>query len=262
MATIIAITNQKGGVGKTTTASALCGGLTAQGSRVLGIDLDPQGNFSFSLGADAESEDSITVYDVFKGEHTLKQAIQPTHTCDMVSSNILLSGVELEMVQVGREYTLYEQLEQLRNQYDYIVIDTPPALNVLTINAYTAADSLIIPMTPEILSLQGISQLKETIFAVKKYYNRSLILEGILLTKYNSRMTLTKEVEELAGIIARQLQTKVFTTKISSSVAVAEAPAHRLTIMEYAPRAKATRDYMRFIDELLGGRNSSGKKNK
>ncbi len=262
MAKVIAITNQKGGVGKTTTACALCGGLAARGYKVLGVDLDPQGNFSFSLGADAESEDSITIYDVFKGDATFEQAIQSTYTCDIVAANILLSGVELELVHVGREHTLREQLESLRDKYDYIIIDTPPALNILTINAYTAADSLIVPMTPEILSLQGISQLKETIFAVKKYYNQELELSGILLTKYNPRTTLAREVEELAQIIARQLQTKVFENKISTSIAVAEAPAHKLTIMEYAPRAKATRDYIRFIDELFGGRNTIGTKDK
>ncbi len=253
MAKVIAITNQKGGVGKTTTACALCGKLSMDGARVLGVDLDPQGNFSFSLGA--ESEENYTVHDLFTSKASIEQAIQTTDTCDIISSNILLSGTELELTQVGREYILREQLGKVKDKYDYIIIDTPPALSILTINAYAAADDLIIPMTAEILSLQGISQLKETIFAVKKYYNPHLDLRGILLTKYNRRTNLAKEVEELTQIIARQLETRVFDTKISQSVAVAEAPAHSMTLIEYAPRARATQDYIAFIDELLGGRN-------
>ena len=137
MAVVIAITNQKGGVGKTTTCAAFCGGLTESGKSVLAIDLDPQGNLSFSLG--------------------------------VIPANILLSGCELELTGVGREYLLREALSDVMDDYDYIMIDTPPALSILTINAYTAADKLIIPMIAEILSLQGIAQLKETIFAVKKY---------------------------------------------------------------------------------------------
>ena len=183
MAVVIAITNQKGGVGKTTTCAAFCGGLTESGKSVLAIDLDPQGNLSFSLGADAE--ESYTMYDVFKGNCTVKEAIQCTDNCDVIPANILLSGCELELTGVGREYLLREALSDVMDDYDYIMIDTPPALSILTINAYTAADKLIIPMIAEILSLQGIAQLKETIFAVKKYYNKDLEITGILLNKYN-----------------------------------------------------------------------------
>lgn len=250
MAVIIAITNQKGGVGKTTTCSAFCGGLSDCGHSVLAIDLDPQGNLSFSLGAD--TDDDYTIYDVFKGTHSIKEVIQSTPTCDVVPANILLSGCELELTGVGREYILREALDEVRDEYDYIIIDTPPALSVLTINAYTAANQLIIPMIAEILSLQGIAQLKETIFAVKKYYNKELEIVGILLNKYNPRLILTKEVEELAGEIARQLGTKVLDAKISTSVSLAEAPAHGITIMEYAPHSKATNEFRRLICEITG----------
>lgn len=250
MAKIIAVTNQKGGVGKTTTCSALCGCLAAMGKSVLAVDLDPQGNLSFSLGAD--SEESYTIYDVFKGKADIYDAVQHISCCDVIPANILLSGCELEFTSVGREYLLREQLAKIQDEYEYIIIDTPPALSLLTINAYTASNQLIIPMIAEILSLQGISQLKETIFAVRKYYNKALEIRGILLNKYNPRLILTKEVEELANIIAEQLDTDVFTTKISSSVIIAEAPAHAKTIVEYAPRSKSAKEYTDFVYEVLG----------
>ena len=208
MAVVIAITNQKGGVGKTTTCAAFCGGLTESGKSVLAIDLDPQGNLSFSLGADAE--ESYTMYDVFKGNCTVKEAIQCTDNCDVIPANILLSGCELELTGVGREYLLREALSDVMDDYDYIMIDTPPALSILTINAYTAADKLIIPMIAEILSLQGIAQLKETI------------------------------------------GTKILSSRISTNVSLAEAPAHGISIMEYAPRSKATAEYRSLINEVTG----------
>lgn len=218
--------------------------------KVLAIDLDPQGNFSFSLGAD--SDNGYTIYDVFKGNVDIYDTVQHCNCCDVIPANILLSGVELELTSVGREYILREHLAAIADEYDYILIDTPPALSILTINAYTAANFLIIPMVAEILSLQGIAQLKETIFAVKKYYNKTLEIRGILLNKYNPRLILTKEVEELANIIAEQLDTDVFEQKISGSVIVAEAPAHAKTIWEYAPRSKAAKEYMDLTYEVLG----------
>jgi len=250
MAKVIAFTNQKGGVGKTTTASAFCGGLVSKGKKVLAIDLDPQGNLSFSFGAD---DDGYTIHDVLVGKVSILEAIQTTKNCDIIPSNILLSGLELELTSVGREYVLREKLAPIMKFYDYVIIDTPPALSILTINAYTACSDLIIPMAPEILSLQGIAQLKDTIVAVKKYYNKSLNLRGILLTKYNERILLTKEVEELASIVAKQLGTVVLNSKIAISVSVAEAPAHGMSIVKYAPRAKASRDYIRVIEELYKG---------
>lgn len=257
MAKVIAVTNQKGGVGKTTTCSALCGGLALQGRKVLAVDLDPQGNLSFSLGV--EPDDNFTIYDVLKGNCDLADAVQSGAGCDVVPSNILLSGLELEMTGVGREYVLREQLSEVANDYDYIILDTPPALSVLTINAYTASDELVIPMLCEILSLQGIAQLKQTIFAVQRYYNKSLCVRGILLNKYNPRLTLTKEVEDLAGMIAQQLETTIFKTRISASVCIAEAPAHGESIMTYSPKSKAAREYRDFIAELTAPHKLKGK---
>lgn len=252
-AKIIAVTNQKGGVGKTTTCSALCGGLSQLGYKVLAVDLDPQGNLSFSLGVDAEDE--FTIYDVMKENCDMADAIVEGEICDVVPSNILLSGLELEMTGVGREYRLKEQLQPVLKDYDFIIIDTPPALSILTINAYTVSDELIIPMLCEILSLQGIAQLKQTIFAVKQYYNKNLCVRGILLNKYNPRLTLTKDVEELAQVIADQLGTTLFSTRISNGVSIAEAPAHGESIITYEPKSKGAREFKAFIEELIAPYN-------
>ncbi|QAT42038.1 ParA family protein [Aminipila luticellarii] len=251
MAKIIAVTNQKGGVAKTTTCNALISGLSRMGYKVLGIDLDPQGSLGFSLGINIE--EGITLYDVFKGKATITDAIRPIDCGHFIPSNILLSTAELEFNHSGREFLLTEAIKDIKNIYDYIVIDTPPALNILTVNAYVCADHLIIPMIPEILSLLGISQIKDTIENVKRYYNPKLDLTCILLTKYNKRASLTKEVCDMTEAIASQLGTRVADTVIRNSVAVAEAPAHGLGLLDYAPKSNACVDYYNFIKELIQG---------
>jgi chromosome partitioning protein len=169
MPTTIVITNQKGGVGKTTTASAIASGLKEIGKSVLAIDLDPQGNLGFCLGADIEN--SPTVYELMKGTVSIEKIIQRKEGIDIIPSNILLSGAEIEFTDTGREYLLKKGIAPVANYYDYVIIDTPPALNILTVNGYTAADNLIIPMIPEILSLMGISQLRETIKQIQELNN-------------------------------------------------------------------------------------------
>lgn len=251
MAQIIAITNQKGGVGKTTTAAALAGGLTDLGHRVLAIDMDPQGNLGFSLGVDIEN--GRTAYDILKSPEYILPAIRHTEYGDVIASNILLSSAEIELNRSGREYLLKAAVDKVKHMYDYIIIDTPPALNILTVNAYVCADSLIIPMVPEILSLLGISQLKETIDTVRKYYNSHLRILGVLLVKFNKRLKLTREVEEMTIEIAKQLGTVVLEDRIRTSIAVAEAPAHAETIQKYAPRANATQDYISLINKISEG---------
>ena len=249
MATVITFTNQKGGVGKTTSSSALISGLAMRGHKVLGIDLDPQGNLGFYFGIDIEN--NISIYDVFKGTHNIESAIYKTEDCDIIPSNILLSGAEIEFNQFGREYLLKNVIADLGKKYDYIVIDTPPALNVLTVNAYVASDFLVIPMVPEILSLLGVSQLKETFMAVQKFYNHKLQILGILLTKFNGRTILAREVLEMSEKIATQLNTSVLSAKIRPAVVVAESPAHGESIFEYAPNSNPAMDYNDFIDEIL-----------
>ena len=247
---ITAITNQKGGVGKTPVCAALLSCLHQRGARVLGVDLDPQGSLGFSLGLDIEH--GATVYDIFRGAAQPEEVIRQTDICDILPSNILLSAAELEFNKPGREFLLKAALSKIQDQYDYIVIDTPPALNILTVNAYVASDSLIIPMAPEVLSLLGVSQIKETIESVRNYYNSRLQVLGILLNRFNARLNLSREMLELAQQIAAQLQTKVFQAKIRSSVSAAEAPAHGVSIMDYAPRSKPAMDFEALCQEILG----------
>lgn len=247
MSIVITVTNQKGGVGKTTTCAAFAGIFKDCGRRVLAVDMDPQGNLSFSLGAE---DGGLTVHDVMNGRCSVRDAVKHTRICDVITSNILLSGTELELGERDREFVLKKALEKARDDYDAVIIDTPPALSILTINAYTAADDLIIPMTPEVFSLQGISQVKDTILAVKKYYNKGLNVRGILLTKYNSKYLLSEEVSEMAQITARQLGTVILPVRISTCIAVAEAPAHQETISEYSPRCRAAREYKLLAEKL------------
>ena len=248
MAHIIAVTNQKGGVGKTTTCSALVSGLFSSGYKVLGIDLDPQGNLGFSLGIDIEN--GFTIYDLLKGEAAVSEIIRRTAYGDVLPSNILLSSAELEFNRSGREFILQSSIEPIRNDYDFIIIDTPPALNILTVNAYVTSDSLIIPMIPEVLSLLGISQLKDTIEVVKRFYNPKLKILGVLLTKYNKHLNLVKEVEELTAAIAEQLDTSILKVKIRNNIAVAEAPAHGQSVLSYAPKSNAAADFNALIKEI------------
>ena len=250
MATIIALTNQKGGVGKTTTSSALAAGLASfYDKKVLAVDLDPQGSLGFSLGLNIE--DGYTIHDVLTGKVPVHEAIQTTDYCDILTSNILLSSAELEFTSEDRELLLKNALAPVLRYYDYVVIDTPPALNILTVNAYVAADYLIIPMAPEILSLLGVSQLKETIDSVRESLNPNLDVLGIILTRFNGRTLLAREVKEMAENISAQIGTRVFNTQIRPSVTVAEAPAHGISVFDHAPHSNPSLDYHEFVDEVV-----------
>ena len=249
MKKIIAITNQKGGVGKTTTALSLISALHLKKYRVLGVDLDPQGSLGFSAGLDIENSD--TIYDVLKGKKPIDEVIVDTEMGDFLPSNILLSTAELEFNTPAREFLLRDQLIKVTDDYDYIIIDTPPALNVLTINAYVAAEGLIIPMAPEILSLLGISQLRDTVETVRRYYNPGLEVMGILLNRYSSRLVLNREVEDMAREVAHKLETKVFQNKIHASVAVAEAPAYGESVLTYSPGSKSAKDFQALLKEIM-----------
>lgn len=249
MAKVISISNQKGGVGKTTTTSAIAAGFKKNGFKVLCVDLDPQSNLSFSAGA--ETEDCPTIYEILKGEAKTSFSIQKTNSFDIISSNILLSGIELEFTQTGREFLLKEALNSVKEKYDYIFIDTPPALSILTVNAFTASDYIIIPMLADIFSLQGIAQLSETIERVRKYCNPNLAIEGIVLTKYNKRTILSREIKGTAELIAQKLNTIIFKTSVRSSVVVMEAQTNQQNIHEYSPKNTASLDYMDLVKELI-----------
>jgi chromosome partitioning protein len=249
MSKVISVSNQKGGVGKTTTTCNLAAGLKKKGFRVLIIDLDPQGNLGFSIGAEVDT--SATIYDVLKGDVKTQFAIQKTDTADLIPSSILLSGIELEFTNTGREFLLKESIKPIQELYDYILLDTPPALGILTINAFTASDYIIVPMLSDIFSLQGIAQLYETVERVKKYCNARLSIAGILLTKYNPRTRLAREIRGTAELIGQDLNIPVFESNIRNSVVASEAQSVQDNLLDYAPNSSIAKDYMAFTEELL-----------
>lgn len=249
MATVISISNQKGGVGKTTTTYALAAILSDRGYRVLSVDLDPQSNLTFCTAGDNETYP--TVYDVFKGSSKVRQAIQSTDTCDLISSNILLSAVDLEFTDLGREYILSDAIRPILPLYDYVLIDTPPALSILTINAFTASDYILVPMHADIFSLQGMAQLYDTIQRVKMYCNPKLAYAGILLTRCNARTRLASEVRGTAELLAKDLGIPLFDTSIRSSVAISESQSLQENPLKYVSKNPVMQDYIEFAEELL-----------
>ena len=246
---VICITNQKGGVGKTSTTESIAACLTKKGYRVLCLDMDPQGNLSFSV--DAGTEDFPTIYDVLKGTTKVLFAVQKTTSFDIIASSLLLNSVDLEFTEQDREFILKERLEPAREKYDYILIDTPPALSLLTINAFTAADSIIIPMVVDAFSLQGIAELNETIMRVRKAYNPNLKIEGIVLNKYSFWSRMSKEILATAQMVATDLDTKIFHQKIHARRTISEAQARQMSLLEYAPNSRYMRDTMKLVDEIL-----------
>lgn len=252
---VYTVANQKGGVAKSTTAAALVAGFNARGLKSLAIDTDPQGNLSYIMGASTTGK---TVLGLLTKEATAKEAIQHTKQGDIIPSSRLLAAIDGIIADTGKEYRLKEALEELAGVYDCIVIDTPPALGILTVNALTAANALVIPAQADTLSLQGIEQLATSIAPVKKYCNPALEIAGILLTRYNPRSVLTKEVTKAAANLAEAMGTKVFDTAIREGIAIKEAQLLKQNIFDYAPKANATQDYAAFIDELLkqGGKDN------
>jgi len=249
MSKVYAVINQKGGVGKSTTAATLAAGLSLKGYKTLSIDLDAQSNLTYTAGA---KTDGATALGVLTGEVKAEDAIQHTASGDIIAANKALAGADAFIADTGKEYRLKEALESLQAVYDYIIVDTPPALGILTINALTACNSVIIPAQADIYSLQGIEQLAETMKPVKKYCNPTLQIEGILLTRYSPRSVLSREVAELAEQLAAKLGTKLFKTTIREAIAVKEAQISQQTLYSYAPKAKVTEDYTSFIQELIG----------
>ena len=248
-AKIFAIINQKGGVGKSTTAEAMASGLTLKGFRCLSTDLDAQGNMTYTVNGNT---DGATVLGVLMGEVKPFDAIQHTDGFgDIIVSSKALSGADGFITVTGKEYRLKEALEKVCDMYDYIIIDTPPALGILTVNALTACHSVIIPAQAEIYSLQGIEQLSETMKPVSKYCNPQLDIAGILLTRYSQRTVLSREVAEMAKQLAQKLGTKIFSTSIRENISVKEAQISQKSLFEYAPNSNAAKDYAAFIEELL-----------
>ena len=250
MSKAIAVINQKGGVGKSTTALAIGAGLSLKGYSVLFIDLDAQGNLSYTLGAETKGYNAMGV---LERPETAKEEIQHTPQGDIIASSPKLAGADKLLEETGKEYRLKEALESLQGAYDYIIVDTPPALGILTINALTACTGAIIPAQADIYSLQGISQLNSTIETVRKYCNHSLSIMGIVLTRFNGRSIIRREVAEMLERTAEQLHTKLYSSKIRECTALVEAQATKQNIYSYAPRSNATADYKALVDEILRG---------
>lgn len=245
----IAVINQKGGVGKSTTALALGAGLSLKGFKVLFVDLDAQGNLTYTMGADPSGYNALEVLQNPKGA---KDEIQHTAQGDIIASSPALAGADTIITKTGKEYKLKEALATIAGDYDYCIIDTPPALSILTINALTACTGAIIPAQADIYSLQGISQLNSTIETVKQYCNPALYVMGIVLTRYNKRSIIRREVAEMLEKTAAQFHTKLYKSKIRECTALVEAQATKQSIYSYAPRSNATADYKALVNEILG----------
>lgn len=249
---IVAVANQKGGVGKTTTSQALTAGLADKGYKVLGIDLDPQGNLSSACGS--VNYNVPTIYELMKREVTAEETIQHMNGgYDIIPSNIMLAGAEQELSQTGKEHRLKEAIAAVSDNYDYIIVDTPPLLGVLTVNAFTVASDILIPTTAGIFATTGINQLNETVKSVQKYCNPNVKITGILFTRFNPRANISKQIKELTEQLSQYISAPIYKTYIRSAVAVEEAQANRVDIFDYAEKSTVSEDYKAFIEEFLKG---------
>lgn len=250
MAYVISIVNQKGGVGKTTTAVNLGAFLAKKRKKVLIIDLDPQGNATSGYGFD-KSELENTVYDLLVNEEDISNVIAPTtvKNVDMCPTNINLAGAEVELVSaISRETILKRAIEPVLDKYDYIIVDCPPSLGLLTINALAACEGVIVPIQGEYYALEGLTQLIDTINMIKKKLNPSIGILGVVITMHDRRTQLTKQVVEE---VQKYFGDKVFNTFIPRNVRLAEAPSHGQTIEEYDPKSKGSLAYQALANEVV-----------
>ncbi len=250
MGKIIAVANQKGGVGKTTTAINLSACLGEKGKKVLSIDMDPQGNMSSGLGIEKDEIES-SVYDLILGEVKIQDTYMPStvENVDVVPSEVALAATEIELAEVeNKEFILQEAVKSIRDDFDYIIIDCPPSLNTLTINAMTTADSVIVPIQCEYYALEGLSQLMYTINLVRDRLNPDLELEGIVFTMYDSRTNLSNQVVEN---VRENLDQKIYDTVIPRNIRLAEAPSYGLPIIIYDTRSSGAESYRKLAQEVI-----------
>lgn len=245
MGMIISLLNHKGGVGKTTSAINIGAGLVELGKKVLLVDLDPQANLTLSLGIPRQK---ITIYEALRGEGDLEPYTYKTGL-DVIISSLDLSGAEMELInEAGREYILRELFTTVIDQYDFILIDCPPSLGLLTLNALTSSRLVLIPLQTEFLALQGLAKIKQVIDKVCFRLNKNLEIGGVIATMYDSRRVLNRDVVET---IHKYFGEKVFKTYIRDNVALAEAPAQRKDIFSYNPKSSGAEDYLNLCKELL-----------
>lgn len=250
MSRIIAIANQKGGVGKTTTSINLSACLAEQGKKVLVVDIDPQGNATSGLGIDKNALEN-TVYELFIEECNMEDCIQEEalEHLDVLPSNVNLSGAEIDLIGIdGREYILKNLLTDIKDNYDFVIIDCPPSLNILTVNAMVTADTVLVPIQCEYYALEGLSQLIHTINLVKKRLNPELEMEGVVFTMYDARTNLSLEVVEN---VKRNLKQNVYKTIIPRNIRLAEAPSHGLPINLYDSKSVGAESYRLLALEVI-----------
>lgn len=249
MGKIIAVANQKGGVGKTTTAITLSAILAKKNKKVMLIDADPQGNATSGVGQDKQIEKSV--YEILVEDIDVKETLLETNVKNLkvCPSNINLAGAEVELVSMmSREHRLKEKLETVKEEFDYIIIDCPPSLGLITLNAFTAADSVLIPIQCEYYALEGLGQLINTVELVKKHLNKDLDIEGALLTMYDIRTNLSNQVVKE---VKKYFGDKVYKTVIPRNVKLSEAPSYGMPISVYDPRSKGAKSYEKFVREFL-----------
>ena len=252
---IISVINQKGGVGKTTTVINLAAGLTMRGKKILVVDLDPQGNATTGLGLSNTENSELTIYSVLNGNKKISEVIQPTkfENLNLITSNVDLSGIEVETAGDSRRaFKLKDELASILNDsgpsYDYILIDCPPSLSLLTIMALVASDELVVPLQTEFFALEGLTQLMKTIERIRSNLNPTLSIRGILLTMYDKRNKLSSQVEQEAR---NYFKAKVYQTVVPRNVRLSEAPSHGVPVLLYDKSCPGSKSYFMFTDEFL-----------